>query len=57
MSRNDRTYFLRRAETELNLARAATHEKAARAHFLIAGAYFDRVYAAEGSDSGAGGQG
>lgn len=46
MSSDDRNYFLRRAESELELARAATHDKAARAHFLIAGTYFDRVYAA-----------
>ena len=44
MTVQDRSYFLTRAEDELKLARTATHEKAARAHFLLAGAYFDLAY-------------
>lgn len=55
MSREDRNYFLHRAETELAFARRATHEKAARAHFLIAGVYFDRFYGSAAAGPGAAG--
>ena len=40
----ERAYYLLRAESELRRAREAKHEEAARAHFLIAGTYFDRVH-------------
>jgi hypothetical protein len=37
-------YYLERAEAELDLANAARHEKAARAHYYLAGFYLDRAY-------------
>jgi hypothetical protein len=37
-------YYRARAEQELELAQSAAHADAARAHFLIAGHYLDRVY-------------
>ena len=40
----DRAYFLRRAETQIALARSASHEKAAQAHYELAGHYWDRAY-------------
>ncbi|PSJ42960.1 hypothetical protein [Allosphingosinicella deserti] len=44
MPRDDRPYYLARAEWELARARASAHPDAARAHALLAGYYFDRVY-------------
>jgi hypothetical protein len=46
----DRIYFLLRAEDELDAARGATHEVAARSHYHLAGLYFDRVFGGAGSD-------
>jgi hypothetical protein len=40
----DLTYFERRAEAELELAQAAQHPRAVRAHYLLAAYYLDRVY-------------
>ena len=40
----DRTYFLNRAEMQVELARKAAHEKAAQAHYQLAGYYWDRAY-------------
>ena len=48
MASNDRYYYLGRAEEELELAQSAGHELAGRAHFLLAGYYFDRFYRHEG---------
>ena len=39
-----RTYFRDRAEDELKAGEAATHPSAARAHYLIAGYYFDLAF-------------
>jgi len=36
--------YLERAEAELDLANAARHEKAARAHYYLAGFYLDRAH-------------
>lgn len=44
MRPDDRFYFLGRAEEELELAFAAAHEAANRAHALLAGYYLDRAY-------------
>lgn len=44
MPRDDRPYYLARAEWELSRARASVHPDAARAHALLAGYYFDRVF-------------
>ncbi len=49
-SQTDNDYLLERAEAELDLAQGATHERAVRAHYLLAGLYLDRVYG--GSDVG-----
>ena len=40
----DRAYFLNRAETQVELARKAAHEKAAQAHYQLAGYYWDRAF-------------
>jgi hypothetical protein len=42
--RDDRTYFMKRAEAQVEFARAAACENAARAHFHLAGLYWDRAY-------------
>jgi hypothetical protein len=44
MAKTDLFYFLHRAEEELELARLSAHERAGRAHALLAGYYFDRFY-------------
>ena len=38
-------YHLQRAEAELLLAQAATHPRAVKAHYNLAGYYLDRAYA------------
>ncbi len=40
----EKDYFLERAEAELDLANAATHEKAAHVHYHLAGFYLDRAH-------------
>ena len=45
MDSAERHYFLERAEAELDLANEATHERAARAHYFLAGFYLDRAHA------------
>jgi len=42
--RDDRAYFLARAEAQMALARRASCENAARAHYYLAGLYWDRAY-------------
>jgi hypothetical protein len=47
----DRLYLQARAESELALARAASHPEAARAHAILARLYLDRLGpAAPGDD-------
>jgi hypothetical protein len=41
---DDPDYFQKRAEAELELAQAAKHAAAVRAHYLMAGYYLDRVH-------------
>ena len=41
---DERAYFSRRAETELNMAQRAAAPEAVRAHYTLAGYYLDRVY-------------
>jgi hypothetical protein len=41
---SDRLYYRDRAEAELEHAHRAAHEAAGRAHFLLAGLYFDRAF-------------
>lgn len=40
----DRFYFYHRAEAEIRKARKATAPNAVRAHYYLAGLYFDRTY-------------
>ena len=44
MDSADKDYFLERAEAELDLANAASHERAAQAHYYLAGFYLDRAH-------------
>lgn len=44
MKARDRSYYIRRAEAELALARSAAHPAAMRAHYYLAGYYLDKVY-------------
>ncbi len=44
MTGDDTDYYRSRAEAELALAQSAEHPDAARAHYLLAGFYLDRVY-------------
>ena len=40
----DQAYFLKRAEMQVELARQAACEKAAQAHYQLAGYYWDRAF-------------
>lgn len=53
MTGDDTAYYRSRAEAELALARAADHPDAARAHYLLAGFYLDRVYNPQGERASA----
>ena len=44
MDFSERDYFLERAEAEIDLANAASHERAAFAHYMLAGFYLDRAH-------------
>jgi hypothetical protein len=44
MTQDEIHYYQERAEQELALAQQASHPQAARAHFVIAGEYLDRVH-------------
>ena len=44
MTIDDQDYFEQRAEAEIGLAQAATHEEAVRAHYEMASAYLDRIH-------------
>jgi hypothetical protein len=46
MPHNTASYFEERAEEELELAQRATHPKAVKAHYDLAGFYLDRVHGA-----------
>lgn len=41
---NDQAYFLKRAEAQVALAHRASDENAARAHYHLAGLYWDRAF-------------
>ncbi|TFI57069.1 hypothetical protein E2493_17095 [Sphingomonas parva] len=43
----DRRYFLRRAEDELERAQAAGHPEVVRSHYVMAERYLDRVYGSQ----------
>lgn len=53
MERNDREYFLRRAEQELELAQHASSRAAVAAHFRLAEAYLEKAEQG-GAGTGAG---
>jgi hypothetical protein len=44
MSLEEQEYFQQRAETQIELARKASDERAVQAHYAIASAYLDRIY-------------
>jgi hypothetical protein len=46
MLRDDRFYYQRRAESEIELAQSATDQRAVRAHYELACAYLDIIYPA-----------
>jgi hypothetical protein len=51
-SRTDPNYYQRRAEEELETARGSVLPEARRAHFLLAGYYFDLAYNRESAAAG-----
>lgn len=44
MLERDKTYFLERAEAQLELAQQSGHPNAVAAHYHLAELYLDRVY-------------
>jgi hypothetical protein len=54
MSQDDREYFERRAEMEIELAAKATHGNVVRAHYELACAYLDKVHPAPDAERAAG---
>jgi hypothetical protein len=54
MEQDQNSYFLKRAEAELELASSSEHPEVVRAHYLLAGLYLDRVYGPDGSDGAQG---
>ncbi len=44
MSHDEREYYERRAEVEIELAQAARHHAAVQAHYELASAYLDRIH-------------
>ena len=53
MPHDDRDYFQRRAEAEIELAQRAQHRRVVQAHYELASAYLDRIHgaAADGTDA------
>ena len=51
MIEDDRTYFRRRAETEVERARKAAAPGAVKAHYQLAEAYWDKLASFERADS------
>jgi hypothetical protein len=51
MSEEDRNYYRRRAEEEVEWARASADARSVRLHYLLATAYLDRAYGQEGEPS------
>ena len=44
MSQEEREYYERRAEAEIELARTAEHRRVVQAHYELASAYLDRIH-------------
>ena len=47
MSQEEREYYERRAEAELELAQSAANGRAVQAHYELASAYLDRIHGDE----------
>lgn len=52
MSQEEREYFERRAEAEIELAQSAEHRRAVQAHYELAAAYLDRIHGDAPKSSG-----
>jgi hypothetical protein len=52
MSQEEREYFERRAEAEIELAQSAEHRRAVQAHYELASAYLDRIHGDAPKSSG-----
>ena len=52
MAHDEREYYERRAEAEIELAQRARHAAAVQAHYQLASAYLDRVHGDEPKSSG-----
>jgi hypothetical protein len=44
MSHDERDYYQRRAEAEIELAQRAAHARAVQVHYELASAYLDRIH-------------
>ena len=53
MPPDDRDYFQRRAEAEIELAQRAQHRRVVQAHYELASAYLDRIHGEPGNDGDA----
>lgn len=51
MAAEDETYYLHRAEAEIEIAMRENHAGAVRAHYELAGYYLGRVYGPGGAIS------
>lgn len=45
MTKDDASYYYRRAEAELEMAQTAQHPAAVKAHYLLANHYLDNLHA------------
>jgi hypothetical protein len=52
MSDEERSYYERRAEAEIQMAQEARHQAVVRAHYELAAAYLDRIHGEEPRSSG-----
>jgi hypothetical protein len=52
VSHDERDYYERRAEAEIELAQVARHRRAVQAHYELASAYLDRIHGDSPKSSG-----
>lgn len=52
MFQEEREYYERRAEAEIELAKAAAHRRVVQAHYELAAAYLDRIHGEEPRSEG-----
>ena len=52
MAHDDREYYERRAEAEIELAQRARHSAAVQAHYQLASAYLDRIHGDQPKSTG-----